>query len=182
VTVGDAGLTFRYGIAPTYWLTATMALTIVVLIGVTVVAVAQGGTQGYLIAAVLAVAALLAAAFLAVVLRLAPGQVVVSPDGIRHRGLTFTHDVPWHAVVDVVAVWANGPLVVIKTMTSADTVTRNYLGRSTDSRHNASFTTISGSWLAADPALLLQAIAYYLLHPDDRAELSTPTALHRITS
>jgi hypothetical protein len=181
VTTGPAGLRFRYAAAPTYWLTATAALTVVVLAGLTIVAVLQGGAHGYLIAAVLAVAALLAAAFLTVVLRLAPGQVVVGPDGIHHRGLTFTHDVPWHAVVDVVAVWVNGPLVVIKTISSADTVTRNYLGRSTRNRPDTSFTTVSGSWLTSDPALLLQAVAYYLLHPDDRAELGTSTALRRIS-
>lgn len=182
VTSGPDGLTFRYGAAPTYWLTATTALTALVLAGLTVLAVAQGGAEGYLIAAVLAVAAVLAGVFLVVVLRLAPGRVVIGPDGIHHRGLTFTHHVPWHAVVDVVAAWTNGPLVVIKTMPAADTATRNYLGRSAGGRQSASFTTVTGSWLAADPALLLHAVAYYLLHPEDRAELGTPAALHRIST
>lgn len=181
VRPGPGGLTFRYAAAPTYWLTATMALTIVVLAGLAALAGAQGGTQGYVMAAVLAVAALLIGVFLTVLLRLALGQVVVGPDGIHHRGLTFTHDVPWHAVVDVVAAWANGPLVVIKTMPSSDTVTRNYLGRSGAGRQGLlPFTTVSGSWLTADPALLLRAVAYYLLHPDHRAELRTDAALRRI--
>ncbi|MDW5330733.1 hypothetical protein [Plantactinospora sp. KLBMP9567] len=79
------GLVFRYAAAPTYWLSATVALTIVALVGICVVAVGQGGAQGYVIATVLAVAAILLGVFLAVFLRLAPGQVVVSADGIHHR-------------------------------------------------------------------------------------------------
>jgi hypothetical protein len=175
------GLIFRYGATPTYLLSATLALTIVALAGLGVLALNQGGGQGYVIAAAMAVAIILLAAFLVVFLRLAPGQVVVGPDGIQHRGLTFTHYVPWHAVVDVAAGWANGPIIVIKTIASADTSTRNYLGRSTSGGPGLSpFNTVSGNWLAADPALLLQCVAYYLLHPEDRRELGAGTALRRL--
>lgn len=182
VTSGSEGLTFRYSTAATYWLAATTALTALVLACLVVPAVAQGGAEGYLIAAVLAVAAVPAGVFLVVVLRLAPGRVVIGPDGIHHRGLTFTHDVPWHAVVDVVAAWANGPVVVIRAMPSADTATRDHLGRSAGGRPSSSFTTVTGTWLTADPALLLHAVAHYLIHPEDRPELGTPAALHRIAS
>lgn len=181
VTPSADGLTFRYAPAPTYWLAATTGLTTVLLVGATILAVGQGGIQGYVIAAVLALYAALLGWFFAVLLRLAPGRVVVGVDGIHHRGLTFTHDVGWHAVRDVVATWSNGPLVVIKTMPSPDTVTHNYLGWFRKGPQPLSpFTTVAGSWLASDPAALLRVVAYYLLNPDDRAELATAAALRRI--
>jgi hypothetical protein len=181
VTPTADGLTFRYAAAPTYWLAATTGLTTVLLVGATILAALQGGVQGYVIAAVLALGAALLGWFFVVLLRLAPGRVVVSVNGIHHRGLTFTHDVAWHAVRDVVAAWSNGPLVVIKTMPSSDTVTHNYLGWTrTSSRPLSPFTTVPGTWLAADPAALLRVVAYYLLNPDDRAELATAASLRRI--
>ncbi|HEY0001900.1 MAG TPA: PH domain-containing protein, partial [Actinoplanes sp.] len=119
----------------------------------------------------------------AVFLKLAPGRVVVGPDGVHHRGLTFTHFVPWDAVVDVAALWAQSPVILIRTIGSAETVTRNYLGRSTSGPQTLSpFDTVSGRWLAGDPAILLQTLAHYIVHPADRTELGDGTALQRIAA
>ncbi|MEV4344547.1 PH domain-containing protein [Actinoplanes sp. NPDC049596] len=178
-----AGLVFRYGAAPTYLLGAFVGMTVLALLGMSVRAAVQATTQGYVIAVVLALLAVVTGVFLAVFLKLAPGQVVVGPDGIHHRGLTFTHFVPWEAVVDVAALWAHSPVIFIRTIGSSATVTRNYLGRSTAGPQALSpFDTISGRWLAADPALLLQAVAHYIVHPQDRPELASDAALRRIAA
>nr|WP_221379115.1 hypothetical protein [Actinoplanes polyasparticus] len=181
VRQGAEGLIFRYGALPTYLIGAFLALTTVALAGMAVVSAAQASASGVVICVVLTVLAILMLVFLVVFLRLAPGQVVIGPDGFHHRGLTFTHFVPWEAVNDVAALWAHSPVVFVRTIGSSATVTRNYLGRDTAGPQALSpFDTISGRWLAADPALLLRALAYYIVHPADRPELSTPAALHRI--
>jgi hypothetical protein len=73
--------------------------------------------------------------------------------------------------------------IVIKTMPSPGTVTRNYLGRSGRGDQRMSpYATVSGSWLAADPALLLRTVAYYLLNPEHRAELGTQASLRWIAN
>ncbi|XVU28054.1 hypothetical protein ACQPZJ_13720 [Actinoplanes sp. CA-054009] len=177
------GLVFRYGTTPTYLLGAFLGLTTVALAAMCVVSALRGGAQGWIVAAVLAIGAVLLAVFLAVFVKLAPGEVVVGPDGIHHRGLTFTHFVLWEAVVDVAALWAHAPVVFIRTIGSSGTVTRNYLGRSTAGPQALSpFDTISGRWLAADPALLLKAVAYYIVHPEDRRELGGGEALRRVAA
>jgi hypothetical protein len=177
------GLVFRYASAPIYLLTAFLGMTVVALIVLSIVSAARADTGGYAIAAVTGVLAILLIVFLAVMLRLAPGQVVVGPDGVHHRGLTFTHFVPWSAVTDVAALWAHGPVIFIRTIGSPETVTRNYLGRSTPGPQALSpFDTIIGRWLAADPALLLRTLAHYIVHPADRQELGSEAALRRIAT
>lgn len=178
-----AGLVFRYDAIPTYLLSAFLGMTTAALIAMGFVAAADATLQGYAVAAVLGGLAILTVVFLAVFLKLAPGQVVVGPDGVHHRGLTFTHFVPWEAVVDVAALWSHSPVIFIRTIGSSATVTRNYLGRSTPGPQALSpFDTISGRWLAADPAILLQTLAHYIVHPADRPELSDPAALRRIAA
>jgi hypothetical protein len=177
------GLVFRYGAAPTYLLSAFVGMTTVALAGMSVLSAAQATAQGYVMAAVLGGLAVFMAVFLVVLLKLAPGRVVVGPDGVHHRGLTFTHFVPWEAVVDVAALWAHSPVIFIRTIGSSATVTRNYLGRSTPGPQALSpFDTISGRWLAADPAILLQTLAHYIVHPADRRELGDGQALRRIAA
>ncbi|WP_164842516.1 PH domain-containing protein [Actinoplanes solisilvae] len=179
----STGLVFTYGAVPTYLLTAFLGMTTIALILMAVFSAAQGTTQGYVVTAVLILLALFIAVVLAVVLRLAPGRVVVGPDGVHHRGLTFTHFVPWEAVTDVAALWAHSPVVFIRTIGSSATVTRNYLGRNTPGPQTLSpFDTISGRWLAADPGLLLQTLAHYIVHPADRRELGQGSALNRIAA
>ncbi|MFY1672040.1 hypothetical protein ACN27G_19005 [Plantactinospora sp. WMMB334] len=177
------GVVFRYGAAPTYLLGAFLAMTTVALFLMGVVAAGQATTQGYVIAGAFGVLALFMAAFLTVFLKLAPGRVVIGPDGFHHRGLTFTHFVPWDAVVDVAALWSHSPVIFVRTIGSPATRTRNYLGRSTTGPQALSpFDTISGRWLAADPALLLQALAHYIVFPSDRPELVNGAALRRIAA
>ena len=175
------GLVFTYGALPTYLLGAFVLLTTLALAGMATASVAQASTQGYLIGVVLAIMAILLIVFLVVFLRLAPGRVVIGPDGFHHRGLTFTHFVPWEAVNDVAALWAHAPVIFVHTIGSAATVTHNYLGRNTPGPQTLSpFDTVSGRWLAADPGLLLRALAYYIVNPADRAELASEAALQRV--
>ncbi|MCY1136402.1 hypothetical protein OWR29_00215 [Actinoplanes sp. Pm04-4] len=177
------GLVFRYAAAPTYLVGAFSVLTIVALAGLSIAAAAQATVEGYVICVAVAVLAVLMLVFLVVFLRLAPGRVVIGPDGFHHRGLTFTHFVPWEAVSDVAALWAGSPVVFVHTIGSPRTLTHNYLGRDTAGPRTLSpFDTVSGRWLAADPGLLLRALAYYIGHPADRSELAAGTALRRVTA
>jgi hypothetical protein len=181
VRQGSQGLIFRYAFAPTYLLAAVLVMTVVGLVLLNIVSTGRAGAQGYVVAAVAGISAILLIVFLVVMLRLAPGRVVVGPDGIHHRGLTFTHFVPWSAVTDVAALWAHSPVIFVRTIGSPETVTRNYLGRSAPGPQTLSpFDTISGRWLAADPALLLRTLAYYIVHPADRRELASDDALRRV--
>jgi hypothetical protein len=177
------GLVFRYGVVPTYLLGVFLGLTVLALAGMAIASAAQESVQGYVICVVLAVLAIFMLVFLIVFLRLAPGRVVLGPDGFHHRGLTFTHFVPWEAVSDVAALWANSPVVFVYTIGSPRAVTHNYLGRNTPGPQTLSpFDTISGRWLAADPGLLLRTLAYYIVHPTDRPELAGEGALRRAVS
>jgi Bacterial PH domain len=146
-----AGLEFRYGWVPTYLLGAFLGMTTVGLAVLTAVAVAD---RRWFVAALLGAAALFLVWFLVVFGKQAPGRVVVGPDGVHHRGLTFTHFVPWEAVVDVAALWDGAPVVALRTIGSPAIVTRNHLGA------GPAVDQVHGRWLAADPVRLLRAVAH----------------------
>jgi hypothetical protein len=170
------GLVFRYASAPTYLLIALVVMTLAAMIAQTVASATRTDVKGYVIAVVGGVLEILLIMFLVVMVRLAPGRVVVGPDGIRHRGLTFEHVVPWSAVAGVTARWRQGPVIVIRT-TAAPGKARMFGPPALPP-----VVIISGPWLAGDPALLLRTLAHYTAHPANRPELGTEAALRRIVA
>ncbi|WP_250007889.1 hypothetical protein [Actinoplanes sp. M2I2] len=81
------------------------------------------------------------------------------------------------------ALWANGLVIFLRTIGSSATVTRNYLGRSTPGPQALSpFDTMTGRWLEADPGLLLQTLAHYIVYPADPPELASEAALRRVAT
>lgn len=169
-----AGLIFPYASGTTYLVTATLAMTTLAAGGYAIVAGLRGD---WLVAALFGVVALPLLAYLIVVLRLVPAELVIGPDGVHHRGLTFTHFIPWIALTWARPAWDSGPVIAVGYVGSADTRSRDYLGRSMSSPE-----TVNGRWLAADPALALAALQHYIAHPEHRWELTTDEALPRITA
>ncbi|HET6481056.1 MAG TPA: hypothetical protein VFG35_13610, partial [Actinoplanes sp.] len=84
---GESGLAFAYSRWPYYWLCAVLVAVALFAAGLAVVFAAQGTVAGWVLAAIFAAGALFLAWFLTVLLRLAPGVVVLTPSGIYHRGL-----------------------------------------------------------------------------------------------
>lgn len=171
---GERGLSFSYAAEPYYWLVAVLVLTTLVLIGIGVIAVA-GSSSGWVFAVVCTLLSMFFVGFLVVVLRLAPGRIVLTPEGVFHRSLTFDHFVPWFAVYDVVAEPAEAPMVVVKAHPSDGTRLRRYIGRlGAYESQFLPFVVARAYWLGGNAVPAYQALAYYFRHPDRRADLATP--------
>ncbi len=174
---GD-GVRFAYSLWPYYWLTVVLVLTGLLLLG-----------WAFLAAASATVAAMVAFAisgvigwFLLTVLRLAPGKVVVSPAGVLHCALSFTHFVPWDAVVGVSAEWFKVPVIVVRALPSNAARVRGYMGPLHTGEHTfMPSMVIRTSWLATDPTIVYRVLAFYHTRPELRPELATAAALRRIT-
>ncbi|GID31655.1 hypothetical protein [Paractinoplanes brasiliensis] len=169
-----AGLIFPYAPGATYLVTATLAMTTLAAGGYAIVAGLRGD---WLVAGLFGVVALPLLAYLVVVLRLVPAELVIGPDGVHHRGLTFTHFIPWIALTSARPAWDGGPVIAVGYVGSADTRSRDYLGRPMSAPE-----MVNGRWLAADPGLALTALQHYIAHPEHRWELTTDAALPRITA
>jgi hypothetical protein len=169
---GEPGLAFPYAAEPYYWLVAVLVLTALGLIGIGVVAVA-GSPSGWVFAAVCGLLAIFFVWFLVVVLRLAPGRIVLTPEGVFHRSLTFEHFVPWFAVYDVVAEAAEAPMLVVKAHPSDGTRVRRHTGRlGAYESQFLPFVVARAYWLGGNAVPAYQALAYYFRHPDRRADLA----------
>lgn len=175
------GVRFGYSPWPYYWL-ATLLIMIELSTLVLTVAVAASGTLlGIVVAVVSGALAVGVGWFLVTVLRLAPGEVTVSPAGVFHRSLTHIHFVPWYAITEVEARWLGSPIIAVKAYPSEDTGVRRYMGRfGTGELRFLPIMVIRTYWLATDPATIYHALSFYKTHPDLQAELATPAALDRI--
>lgn len=173
------GVRFAYAFWAYYWLTAVLVMTELILLATAIVFA--------LSATVLAIVAFAVGAvigwFLVAMARLAPGEVIISPAGVYHRALNFTHFVPWDAVLGVRARWVKAPFIVVLTAASASTRVHRYMGvLHTGEQVFIPSMAIRTSWLATDPATVYHALAFYHAHPKLRAELATNAALGRIAA
>ncbi|GAA0462921.1 hypothetical protein Ade02nite_29560 [Paractinoplanes deccanensis] len=125
---GEKGRAFRYSRWPYYWLSVTLGAAVVLAAGYAVLLALGGTTAGFVVAALLGGVALFLGWFLVVLLRLAPGVIVVTPTGVYHRSLVLEHFVPWHAVTGVEAQGPE-PLLVVKAMPTPDMRVRRHTGR-----------------------------------------------------
>lgn len=171
------------------WLATTMLLTLVVLASVVLSGLAGwamppfSSPPGAVSVAVLSAAGLYC---LWIVIemaggRLARGRVVLSPQGIYHRSLTFEHFAPWYAVHAVSAEDVSGPLIVAKASPSDHTrVRRTSRAGKQQEFQLLPYVAVRGRSLAVDPAVLYHALRYYHAHPEARPELATDAGLQRI--
>ena len=179
---GTTGVTFAYSAWPYYWLTAVLVMTELVVAVMTAAFVASATVVGVVMAVVVGLIAMVVGWFLVTMLRLAPGALTLSPDGVYHRSLTSTHFVPWYAIVAVSAGWLGTPIIAIKAFPSQDTRLRRYLGRfGSGELQFLPIMVVRTFWLATDPTTVYHALSFYRCHPDLRAELATPDAVHRIS-
>ncbi len=178
---GTTGVRFAYSAWAYYWFTALLALTELGLLAVIVVAAATATIVGAVAAGLAAPAALALRGVLGPLVRAAPGEVTLSPAGVYHRSLTFTHFTPWHTVFDVTGGWLGTPIIMVKAYPSEDTQVRRYTGRFGGQELKfIPFMVVRIYWLATDPATVYHALCFYQAHPDLRPELATPEALDRI--
>lgn len=91
---------------------------------------ALAGSTGAVIVAVISAVLAVTLGWIGVVfLRLAPGRLVLTPDGIYHRSLTFEHYVPWFTVYAFSAETGDTPMLAIKANPSDGTRLRRHTGR-----------------------------------------------------
>lgn len=105
------GVRFRYAGRPYYWFTGFLTSMLLLMLGLAALFATSGAVAGIVFAVVIGAAAALLGWLLVTALRLAPGEVTVSPVGVFHRGLTFVRFVPCYAVDGVDARWLGSPAV-----------------------------------------------------------------------
>jgi hypothetical protein len=178
------GVRFGYSGWTYYWLTVLLLVTEVVAVAVAAGAALSGSVAGWGVAVVAAAAGVVVGWLLVAMLRLAPGEVVLSPAGIDHRSLASTYFVPWHAVVEVSAVWLSTPVIAVLALLSPQARLHSLLGRRfrTGEVQFLPIMVIRTAWLAADPVTVYHALSFYHLRPELRGELTTHDAIHRIES
>ncbi|MEU4690009.1 hypothetical protein [Actinoplanes sp. NPDC023714] len=157
---GEKGRAFSYARLPYYLLTVTLA-------GTVLLAARPPAIVAFPFAVFLGW-------FLVVLLRLAPGTLVLTPTGIYHRSLVLEHFLPWDAVVDVQARDASDPWITVKALPAAGTRVRRHTGRLQAFEGQAlPFLVVPSSWLGANAVPAYQATRFYFDHPEWRAELAS---------
>ena len=178
---GTSGVRFGYSTIAYFWFTTVLVMCVVVGLIVAVATGTSGSVFGGVVGVVFAGMAVLLAWYLVALLRLAPGELVLSPAGIAHRGLTSLYSVPWSAVQSVEAWRLGTSVIVVKADPSPESVVRRYTGRfDTGELRFLPFLLVRTYWLAADREAVLSALAFYHAHPELRGELATPEAVRRI--
>lgn len=169
---GESGLAFPYSRLQYYLLTVTLVLVALLAAGFAAVMAAGGGATGWVLAVVSGGLAVFVGWFLIILLRLAPGTIVLTPSGIYHRSLVLEHFVPWGAVVDVQARDGPNPWITVKAMPMDGTRERRHTGRLHAFEGGLlPFLVARTSWLGANAVPAYQAIRFYFDHPDQRPRL-----------
>jgi hypothetical protein len=169
---GESGLAFPYARLPYYLLTTTLVLVALLAASFAVVMAAGAGGAGWALAVIFGGFAVFVGWFVAVVLRLAPGTIVLTPSGIYHRSLVLEHFVPWDAVVDVLARDGPDTWITVKALPMDGTRERRHTGRLHAFEGGLlPFLVARTSWLGANAVPAYQAIRFYFDHPDQRARL-----------
>jgi hypothetical protein len=178
---GDRAVRFGYSTVTYVWFGAMVVTCAVALLGFAVALAVRGGVLSRVIAVVLAGAALLLGWYVVVMVRHAPGGLLLSPTGIAHAGLTDFYSVPWAAVHGVEARRLGTTVLVVKAEPSPQSVLRRHTGRfDTGELRFLPFLVVRTYWLAVDREAVLSALAFYLAQPELRGELATQEAVRRI--
>ncbi|MFG3576315.1 hypothetical protein [Micromonospora chersina] len=178
---GGRAVRFAYSTVSYVLFGAVVVTCAVALLGFAVALGVRDGALSRVAAVVLAGAAVLLGWYVVVMVRHAPGGLLLSPAGIAHAGLTSFYSVPWAAVHAVEARTVGTTVLVVKAEPSPRSVLRRYTGRfDTGDLRYLPFLVVRTYWLAADREAVLAALAFYLAHPELRGELATPDAVRRI--
>ncbi|WP_130510348.1 hypothetical protein [Krasilnikovia cinnamomea] len=176
---GVPGLAFRYAGAPCYWFLGMLTVGAVAALGIAVVLAVGGGMAGWIVGGLLAAGAVFVGWFIVVALRLMPGRLVLTPDGVYHRALTFEYYVPWFAVYEVVAADTDHPMIVVKAHPSDGTRLHRPAGRlgGAVEAEYLPFLVVRAYWLRGNTVRAYQALDHYFRNPDRRSELSSAQPL-----
>ncbi|MGW4296730.1 hypothetical protein ACWEH1_27350 [Micromonospora chersina] len=171
---GVQGVRFDYSTATYCWFS-------LLLVGCVLVLLCVGAATGSVFGVLPAAGAALLGWYLVVMLRHAPGGLLLSPAGIAHRGPTNLYSVPWHAVRGVEAWDLGTSALVVKADPSPQSVLRRHTGWfDTGELRYLPFLVVRTYWLAADREAIRSALAFYLAHPELRGELGSEAAVRRI--
>lgn len=177
---GNPGLAFSYAGEPYYWLLAVLLLSIVGGLGLAAILTLSGSPVGWT-AAVLVAAGAGYTTWLGIgIARLAPGRLVLTPDGVHHRALTLDVFTPWYAIHAVEAADTDQPMIVIKAQPSDGTRLRTYAGRGGHEAQFLPYVAVRALWLRRNSIGAYQALDHYLRHPDQRSHLGTPAAVDHL--
>ena len=172
--LGDPGLEIPYARGPYYWSISVTLLSAFAFAGITVIFALAGSPGALVVAVISAIFAILLGWIAVVFLRLAPGRLVLTPDGIYHRSLTFEHYVPWFAVYAVSAETGDTPMLAIKAHPSDGTRLRRYTGRlGAFEATFIPFIVARTYWLGGHATYAYQTTEHYFRHPGLRPELAT---------
>ncbi|WP_157437784.1 hypothetical protein [Actinoplanes subtropicus] len=175
---GETGLSFRYAFWPYYWLSVVFGLFALGAVAFAAVIARQATPAGWVLAILGLASGVLIGWYLVVLLRLAPGKIVLTPTGVYHRSLFLEHFMPWEAVVDVLAREGPSPWITVKALPTNRTRERRYTGRIGGFEGQAlPFMIARTQWLGANALPAYKAIKYYFEHPDERRKLAE-SALH----
>jgi hypothetical protein len=179
---GHTGIAFRYSGWGYFWYFGLFATGAAGLVPFALLGLGEG-VAGSLIAVTALLAALFLVAVVVIVLVRAPGRLILTPDGLWHRGLTFTGYSPWEAAALVDAATVGGaPAVMVHVDPSERNRSRSFLPAWLGIREQEllPFVVVRDQWLATDPALVYRTVRHYHLNPGDRVELGTEAAVERV--
>lgn len=109
------------------------------------------------------------------------GQLLLTPQGLEHRGWGYESRLPWNGVMHVSTLNGDGPEVWIRG--SDNQVEQRRTAKLWGGKPPRSAgIAIQGKSLGVDPALFYYMVNYYLTQPDARAELGTDSAIQRAKS
>jgi len=168
---GESGLAFPYARRAYYWLTSMLVLIVIFFVGLAYTLAKIGTHVAWVIAVVVIASTLFIGWFLATLLRLAPGKIVVTPSGIYHRSLAFEHFVPWHAVEFVRAQEGRSPWILIKAPKSSGTRERRYTGVLGAGVEGLPSMIVRAYWLGANALPAYLTLKHYFDHPGERSNL-----------
>ncbi|NKR43384.1 hypothetical protein GS503_21705 [Rhodococcus hoagii] len=118
---------------------------------------------------------------LVVLRRVRPGSVLLTPDGVRHRGWSFDSYLPWESVAGVKAAYSDHRMVLLIGFANAQW-TRRYTTPiwRIDKLPPVPMIELDCRKFAMDDVLLLHFIRFYADNPAMRGELGAVAARDRL--
>ena len=169
---GDPGLLISYAKAPQYLLVVLLWLVDLALVMMFAVGLAARSVTTAVVALVFGIVVIwISVAFL----RSVPCRLVLTPEGIYHRGLGFEHFVPWFAVYEVTATGGGEtPMLVVKAHPSSQTRLRRRTWRlGTYETQFLPFLVVRAYWLGGHALYAYETVSRFFHNPVERGLLAT---------
>lgn len=123
--LGEPGVCFRHSAAGRYLLSAVLLIGAVGSIGIALGILSSGDGGGTGLSVVMLTCGVVLLGFVVVTLGGGTRRVVLAEKCLYHRGLTFTHALPWDSIADVAPQYLDRvPAIVVKAVPSPQARTR----------------------------------------------------------